>query len=428
VRVAEAGRRTRKMALTTYAMNVGGLEMFILTLAAGLVREGHDVDIIATDDRGEWFSRIGEVGAQAHFLEGLAGTSRARHARRVGSFLRARRYAVVINNGSWFVQAALGMLDSSTVALSVVHNSFASIMSTACSNERACNAFIAPSQGTYEGARRLLSDPKKLHLIPHGVAVPDSLPERSASSDELRVVYCGRLDHRQKGVLLLPDIIKALVDCGVRARCEVVGGGPDLERLTRLIAQRDLTPLFKLCGELEHSAALERVRQAAVFLMPSFFEGLPLSLLEAMANGCAPVASLLPGITDWVVQHDVSGFLVPPGDVEGFRLALVRLGQDRALLDRMRLAAWETARERFRAQRMIDDYVALIRSLAVQPLSRHHIPRLAPDLVEVKDRLPNPWRRALGQCRRLVRQRFSSRAESDSAGPAAAESVETIGR
>lgn len=391
-----------RIALTTYALHIGGMETFILSLAEGLLDAGHETEIITTDEAGLWFRRAREVGAPAHCVDGLQRTSRAAHALHVGRFLAARGFDAVINNNSWFVQASLGALPNTVATISVIHNAVGTVVWLACANEPACDAFVAVSQATFELARARMSAHEKIHLIPSGVVVPAG-PPQARNNKALTVAFCGRLEHTQKGIFLLPDILKRSLDAGVTVSLEVIGDGPDREELARLVAEKDVSAQVHARGALTHPEALELIRQADILILPSFHEGLPLVLLEAMALGSVPVASLLPGITDSAVQDGISGLLARPGDVEAFSHALVRLGRDPQLRRRMSLAAWETALERFSVTKMVDGYLDLLEQIKCHPRARTGLEPLAPDMVGWKDRIPNPLRRRLGQSRRLVR-------------------------
>jgi glycosyltransferase involved in cell wall biosynthesis len=79
-------------------------------------------------------------------------------------------------------------------------------------------------------------------------------------------------------------------------------------------------------------------------LFPTLFEGFGKTLIEAMACGLAPVTTTVPGPTEFVSDGE-NGLLVPPRDAAALERALERLVADRALLGRLRLAAWETAQD-----------------------------------------------------------------------------------
>lgn len=390
-----------KIALTTSTLQIGGMETVIFALAKGLLEAGHEVEIITTDEQGPWFGRAREVGAQAHFINGLQHRSRAAHARRVSRFLMTRGFDTIINNNSWFVQATLSALPNTVATISVIHNAVEPIVSLACSNEGACDALVAISEATSRMARDRVCAHEKIHLIPNGVAVP-GIPPQARSANALKVTYCGRLEHAQKGIFLLPDILGRTLNSGVAVTLEVIGDGPDRDQFARLVAEKGVSAHVRTHGALPHSQTLGLIQQADVLILPSFYEGLPIVLLEAMALGAVPVASLLPGITDFVIKHGISGWLAQPGDAEAFSQALVDLSRDPELRWRMLLAAWETVQDRFSMEKMIHGYLNLLEELKHKPPRQKALPLLALDMVAWKDWIPNPVRQRLGQVRRRL--------------------------
>lgn len=385
-----------RVALTTYALHIGGLETFVLFLAKGLGAAGHEVHIVATDAPGAWFHRPAEVGAQAHFIDGASRRSRVAHAKAVATFLTEAHFDAVINNFSWYTQASLGMLPEQTVTVSVIHNTAEPIISLSCANAAACQAFVAPSPATLALARARVVPAEKVRLIQHGVEIPDPPAPRNGGR-QLSVVFCGRLEHVQKGILLLPEIVRQASESGVELRLEVIGEGPDRQELIRLLNEAGVSGQVDIVGALDHPDSLARLRKADALILPSFFEGLPFVVLEALSLGVVPIISCLPGITDWMVEDGSSGFLVPPGDVQGFKNALILLGRDPERRRTMSLAAWEAARSRFSAAQMVDSYHDLLYDLQSQnQRPRARPPALASDMVHWKDYIPPMLRHAGG--------------------------------
>lgn len=109
------------------------------------------------------------------------------------------------------------------------------------------------------------------------------------------------------------------------------------------------------------------LRAADVFVLPSRREGLPVALLEAMACGLPCVASRLPGSTDAIIEDDVNGLLVRPGDVSAVGDAIARLLSDRSNAQRLGAAARATIIDRYSTGNVADRWLEayeLIPSLA----------------------------------------------------------------
>jgi glycosyltransferase involved in cell wall biosynthesis len=99
-----------------------------------------------------------------------------------------------------------------------------------------------------------------------------------------------------------------------------------------------------------------------VILLPSAYEGLPLSLLEAMAHGVVPVVSDLPSGIREVVNSE-TGILVDPKNVDGYAAAILELDSDREDLAKKGLAASRLVRSSFSCETMADRWLKMLREL-----------------------------------------------------------------
>jgi glycosyltransferase involved in cell wall biosynthesis len=95
-----------------------------------------------------------------------------------------------------------------------------------------------------------------------------------------------------------------------------------------------------------------------VFCLPSHVEGMPLTIFETMAARCPIVATAVLGIWE-VVEHDVSGLLVPPGNVEALAGALLQVHEDRGLADHLVDGGWRYVHEHARFEVMCRQYATL---------------------------------------------------------------------
>jgi glycosyltransferase involved in cell wall biosynthesis len=172
------------------------------------------------------------------------------------------------------------------------------------------------------------------------------------------VIYTGRLDQPQKRVLDLPRILKAAAELGASVHLTIAGSGPAEPQLRSGCATAGVCAEF--LGTLDGDALAGVLRQQDVFLLASAFEGLPISLLEAMGQGCVPVVSdLRSGIREVVVEGR-NGFRVPPGDLQGFAKRLAELHANPDILRRMAEAAFDTVRSGcYRLDSMVQSYIDL---------------------------------------------------------------------
>jgi glycosyltransferase involved in cell wall biosynthesis len=163
--------------------------------------------------------------------------------------------------------------------------------------------------------------------VPNAVAVP---PDAGGEREPGVIAFIGRLSAR-KGVFELLEAVAALRARHPGVRLELAGDG-DLEAVARRAHELGIGERVLLRGWCPAPVRGRILARAAVFALPSHAEGSPMSLLEAMAAGCAVVATRVGGIPDSVCDGQ-NGLLVPAGDSNGLAAALGRL------LDHPELAA-----------------------------------------------------------------------------------------
>jgi glycosyltransferase involved in cell wall biosynthesis len=185
---------------------------------------------------------------------------------------------------------------------------------------RSVRRWIAPSRFVLEKAVEHGVPRQHLRLLPHGVAaeVPGATTAPMIPPDQAFVFFSGRLS-LEKGVRSLPELARRLAPTPLL----VAGEGPLGAWLER---QAHAIPNLRLLGHIE-DAALARLRSAAaVVVVPSlFYEHFCYAVAEALLDRRPVVASAIGAIPE-LVEHEVTGLLVPAGDpqalVEGVRRAL----------------------------------------------------------------------------------------------------------
>jgi glycosyltransferase involved in cell wall biosynthesis len=137
--------------------------------------------------------------------------------------------------------------------------------------------------------------------------------------------YVGRVQNYDKGVDLLPGIVKSLLAAGCDdLRMQVIGDGPDLASLQSQVIDQGLSPYFEFFGARSDVAAL--LSQIDILVVPSRMEAFGLVSIEALAAGTSVVASDLPGIRE-VLASAPDTRLVNAGDTTAFGAAAMELWQ-----------------------------------------------------------------------------------------------------
>ena len=220
----------RRIALVTYALNRGGMETFLLHLGRYMQHAGCDVEIITTEAKGEWFARAAEFGLAAHHYgpENQSEPMNAlRYVWRIGRRLAESRYDVVFLNHDRYAQAGLGLLGQKPFVVPILHNAVDEIFAVGCSNESNWNVLVAVSPLVAELAARRVPR-RAVVTIPNGVRIPTGamFQERRRLDKALRLIYLGRLEHQQKGVLLMPGILEGCLRRESIARWRLSARGP----------------------------------------------------------------------------------------------------------------------------------------------------------------------------------------------------------
>lgn len=171
------------------------------------------------------------------------------------------------------------------------------------------------------------------------------------------VVMVARCIEQKDHPLLLR--VMARIKCPVRT--VFVGDGPQLPRLKQEAEQLGIRHRVDFLGNRWDVAQL--LARAHIFALPTNWEGLPLSILEAMRAGLPVVASNVGGVSE-AVAHGETGFLVDPGDEEGFHRRLVDLLDDPFLRRRMGAAGRARYESRFTLRQMLDKTMAVYQMAA----------------------------------------------------------------
>ena len=198
---------------------------------------------------------------------------------------------------------------------------------------------------------------QKMRVIPNGLdpgpftREPNVDLRRSLSDGRPLVLAVARLDP-QKGHRYLLEAAAQVPE----AVFALAGDGPDRAALEALAVDLGIRDRVRFLGRRSDIADL--LAACDVFVLPSLYEGLPISLLEAMAAERAVIATAIGG-TDEVVVHEQTGLLVPPAEPAALAAALRRLLADDALRRRLAVAGHDRVTSHFSIREMVARVSAL---------------------------------------------------------------------
>ena len=186
---------------------------------------------------------------------------------------------------------------------------------------------------------RLGCPARKIRLIPNPVDAEMFKPCPKKEQDNL-VVWVGRFVP-EKGLEYLIDAAKIVQSRINDVRFVLVGDGPMRHELEYLIKDRGLSNIVSLTGSLEHKEVADILAKASIFAFPSFKEGMPRAVLEAMSTGKAVVASDIPGM-DEIIENGFNGVLVQPRNASALGDTIIALLNDKTLRKRLGRNARQT--------------------------------------------------------------------------------------
>jgi len=210
---------------------------------------------------------------------------------------------------------------------------------------RVADAVTACSPSLYEGALALGATQGSVHLLPYGVDAEqfryqahERVQARQAfqiAPDQIAITFIGRLVEKKGAEYLLRALYVAKGQVP-RLLCLIGGSGPEFARLAALVASYGLEESVRFLGYLEWNRVAELLRATDIFVAPSIHDsegnadGLPNTILEAMASGCPVVATSLPGIST-AITNGVHGILVAERNSDELASAIIELAQKPSL-------------------------------------------------------------------------------------------------
>jgi glycosyltransferase involved in cell wall biosynthesis len=181
-----------------------------------------------------------------------------------------------------------------------------------------------------------------LVVIPNGVPCVSRPPIKSHSDkgSPLRVIYAGRLEQKQKRVRDLATLVEIAAEQRLDVIWEIAGEGSEAGALRSRMLPFIESGTVRWHGALPREAVRGLFAGADLMLMLSEYEGMPMTLLEAMAECCVPVVTEGCDAGAELVRSHNAGFVLPTGDMQRFAETLHALATNREQLAKFGERAW----------------------------------------------------------------------------------------
>lgn len=200
-----------------------------------------------------------------------------------------------------------------------------------------CDSIVLQSELAQEGLRHLYPDvDDRVEVIPNWIEC--DRPQRSFAQTQgfeapPRALFIGWLEST-KGTIELLTAVKRLHERGLTCSLSLCGSGSQADELPKLAADLEIATQVRFLGWVDEAGKEEQFRSTDLLVLPSYTEGMPNAVLEAMASGLPIVATNVGSLPQLVVDGH-GGFLVDPHEIEPLADAMFRVLSNPELKEQM---------------------------------------------------------------------------------------------
>jgi len=341
----------------------GGGEIWMLRTLRALQERGHHVWLCCRPET-EVGKRAVAQGIAVAFVK-FGGDFNPRTIFKLARFMKRERIDVVLTNMD--KELRLGGLAAKLAGVPVVFPSrcIDYPLKNRWRYRFAYNVLATRIMANSQATKRALLrhapwlDAERIEVIYHGIdAEPFAQPsacnfraEWGVKSDEPLLGFVGQLDER-KGIRVLLAAFQRIKRELPQTRLVFVGQGPLRESIADEVKKHNWGDAVLLPGFLDDIAGV--MQAIDILLLPSFWEGFGIVLIEAMAAGKPAISTDTSSMPEIIVDGQ-TGYIVPPGDAEALAERAIKLLRDSSLREKFGKAARQRVLEKFTHQRMIDE-------------------------------------------------------------------------
>lgn len=210
-----------------------------------------------------------------------------------------------------------------------------------------CNRFIVLSESWKERFSEVIPN-EKMTVIENYSIVKDGI---NRSQCHNQVLFLGAIN-QMKGCYDMVDVIKRVAEVVPDIKMVVAGAG-EIEQVKSKAIAEGVAEHFAFPGWVRGEQKEKLLKESDVFFLPSYTEGMPMSVLDAMGYGLPIVASNVGGIPR-IVHEGENGFMREPGDTAGFAEAIIQIMTSDAMRINMGKQSMEIVKERYSLEKHIE--------------------------------------------------------------------------
>jgi glycosyltransferase involved in cell wall biosynthesis len=178
------------------------------------------------------------------------------------------------------------------------------------------------------------------------------IPRQLPSSRPINIIVVARLEW-VKGIDILINALNILKEKGFHYQCRIIGDGTEHAKLTKQIHQLNLQNSVHLHGSFPHPDVIRALNQSDLFILPSRMEGIPVSVMEAIASGLPVITTKISGLGE-IISSGITGLLVPPENPEAIADSVLQLMQNSDLYYQFSISGREKIEKEFNIESSVD--------------------------------------------------------------------------
>jgi glycosyltransferase involved in cell wall biosynthesis len=329
----------------------GGVTTWALALSKRLNQRNHSSKLIC---HSAWPGRATFESGDRNDIVHCDGSAWEANLEAIHGFLpvySAAKAQIFIPNWSWGAYGTVSLMSLNdsceTRVIAFAHTDEQHYYELLAYYEPVISKFVGVSETICQRLRYLL--PTRLNDIcklMYPVPVRDEA--RKPNHKPLTITYAGRVLQRQKRILDLIALADLLAMKKGQYHFKIAGDGPQLAQLIEHFEKKKYSNIsIEFLGLIAHERMTELWTDSDISILFSEFEGMSISMLESMGQGCVPIVTDVSGAKE-KIRHDQTGFIVPVGDVGAMAQIITDLDADKARVARISNACISSIRDHHR--------------------------------------------------------------------------------
>lgn len=193
-----------------------------------------------------------------------------------------------------------------------------------------------------------LVDESKIEVIYNSIDIPENIDKQEENITQ--GIFLGRLGKR-KGVYDLIDSVESLAKEKIELKITLAGDG-EIEEVKKIIQKKKLEKYFDIVGWIEKEQKEKLLEKSEFLVLPSYHEGLPMAILEAMSRKVLVISTYVGGIPE-VIKNEENGFLIHPGNQGALADTLKKIVKDKEKCRNIANKGYESVKEKFNKIEML---------------------------------------------------------------------------